>query len=77
MQDWTSAGFFVFNRRVFDYLGGDDCVLEQNPLEKLAQDGELMAYKHDGFFFGMDTYRDYRYLNELWDSAQIPWKKWK
>ncbi|MFH0958385.1 MAG: glucose-1-phosphate cytidylyltransferase [Pseudomonadota bacterium] len=75
-DDWISAGFFVFNRKVFDYLKGDDCILEREPLERLAQEGELMAYKHNGFFYCMDTYRDYKFLNELWDRGQTPWKKW-
>lgn len=77
MEEWISAGFFVFNRKVFDYLKGDDCVLEREPLERLAGEGELMAYKHNGFFYAMDTYRDYKFLNELWDSGQTPWKKWE
>ncbi len=71
-----SAGFFVFNRRVLDYLGGPECILEREPLERLAREGQLMAYRHDGFFFAMDTYREYQYLNELWASEQTPWKVW-
>jgi glucose-1-phosphate cytidylyltransferase len=71
---WASAGFMIFNRRVFDYLGGDDCVLEQEPMERLARENQLMAYRHDGFFFAMDTYREYLYLNELWASGKAPWK---
>jgi len=77
VDEWVNAGFFVFNRRVFDYLGGDDCILEREPLERLAREGELMAYRHKGFFYAMDTYRDYRFLNELWDSGQTPWKVWQ
>jgi glucose-1-phosphate cytidylyltransferase len=75
-EGWVNAGFFVFNPGVFDYLDGDDCVLEQKPLERLCADGELMAYQHDGFFFAMDTYREYQYLNSLWDSGQAPWRVW-
>jgi glucose-1-phosphate cytidylyltransferase len=71
-----SAGFFVLNRRVFDYLTGPECVLEREPLERLAREGELMAYRHDGFFFAMDTYREYQHLNELWASEKTPWKVW-
>jgi glucose-1-phosphate cytidylyltransferase len=74
LDGWASAGFFVFNQRVFDYLGGDDCVLEQEPLERLAAENQLMAYRHDGFFYAMDTYREYLYLNELWSSGTAPWK---
>jgi len=77
MGEWINAGFFVFNRKVFDYLEGDDCILERGPLERLAREGELMAYKHDGFFYAMDTYRDYKLLNELWDKGQTPWEKWR
>jgi glucose-1-phosphate cytidylyltransferase len=76
-QGWVSAGFFVFHRRVFDYLEeGDDCVLERTPLERLAADSELMAYRHHGFFFAMDTYREYQYLNEFWAKGAAPWKVW-
>ena len=71
-----SAGFFVFNRRVFDYLTGPECILEREPLERLASEGQLMTYRHDGFFFAMDTYREYQYLNELWASDNTPWKVW-
>ncbi len=77
LDGWMSAGFFVFNRRVFDYLTDDECVLEREPLERLSAAGQLMAYRHDGFFFAMDTYREYKYLNELWNTRQAPWKVWK
>jgi len=73
---WTSAGFFVMDRRVFDYLGGDDCILEHEPLERLTADGQLMAYQHNGFFFAMDTYREHKLLNELWNSGEAPWAVW-
>lgn len=76
MENWASAGFFVFNRRIFDLLDGDECVLEREPLERLAREGELMVYRHDGFFFAMDTYREYQMLNQLWDEGQAPWKVW-
>jgi glucose-1-phosphate cytidylyltransferase len=77
MQGWASAGFFVFDRRVFDYLDDDDdCILERTPLERLANEGQLMAYRHDGFFYTMDTYREYEYLNELWAKGEAPWKVW-
>jgi glucose-1-phosphate cytidylyltransferase len=71
-----SAGFFVLNRRIFDYLTGPDCILEREPMERLARDGQLMAYRHDGFFFAMDTFREYQHLNELWASEKTPWKVW-
>ena len=76
VEQWVSAGFFVFNQRVFDYLD-DNCVLEREPLERLASEGQLMAYKHPGFFHAMDTYRDYVFLNQLWDSGQALWKVWE
>ena len=75
-EGWASAGFFVFEKEIFDYLGGDDCMLEREPMEKLARDGELMAYQHEGFFFAMDTYREYQTLNGLWSSGEAPWKVW-
>lgn len=75
-EDWVSAGFFVFNQKVFDYLDGDACVLEKEPLTRLAQEGQLMAYRHDSFFYAMDTYREYKHLNELWAQGDAPWKVW-
>ena len=74
---WMSAGYFVLDRRVFDYISGDDCTFEREPLERLARDGELMAYRHDGFFYAMDTYREYQYLNEVWTTGHAPWKVWQ
>lgn len=73
---WASAGYFVFDRRVLDYIGQDDCILEREPLETLAKERQLMAYQHDGFFFAMDTFREYQMLNELWNSGNAPWKVW-
>jgi glucose-1-phosphate cytidylyltransferase len=75
-EGWMSAGYFVLDRRVFEYLGGDDCIFEREPLERLAQEGQLMAYRHDGFFYTMDTFREYQYLNELWSSGAAPWRAW-
>jgi glucose-1-phosphate cytidylyltransferase len=74
---WASSGFFVFERGVLDYLGDDGCVLEREPLERLSRDGQLMAYRHPGFFCPMDTYREYLYLNELWSKGQARWRVWK
>jgi glucose-1-phosphate cytidylyltransferase len=77
LNDWISAGFFVFNREVFDYIDADpSCVLERNPLEQLATASELVAYRHDGYFYAMDTYREYIYLNQLWDKGEAFWKVW-
>lgn len=72
-----SAGFFVFDRRIFDYLWDGDCVLEKEPLEKLATEGQLMSYYHKGFFYAMDTFKDYQELNVRWNSGQTPWKVWE
>jgi glucose-1-phosphate cytidylyltransferase len=72
-----NGGFFVFERRFLDRLRDDpQLVLEQEPLIRLARDNELMAFPHDGFWQPMDTSRDYRYLNDLWDSGKAPWKTW-
>ena len=74
---WASAGFFVFQREVLDYLDGDECILEHAPLERLAAERQLIAYNHDGFFYAMDTYREYQILNDLWKNGQAPWKVWE
>lgn len=71
---WINGGFFVLEPKVFDYLkDGDLTVFEQSPLENLAKDGQLMSYRHDGFWQCMDTLRDKIYLNELWESGKAPW----
>lgn len=72
-----SGGFFVFNRRIFDYLEDNDrCDLEYGALEKLSCEGELMLYRHDGFWACMDTFRDMQYLNRLWEDGRANWKIW-
>ena len=76
IESWASAGFFVFERRVLDYLDGDDCVLEKEPLQRLAKEKQLVAYRHDGCFYAMDTYREYLQLNDLWDRGKAQWKTW-
>lgn len=75
-RDWVSAGFFVFEPGIFDYLSVDS-VLEQEPLERLAKDGELMSFRHEGFWQPMDTYRERDLLNDLWDEDDAPWAVWK
>jgi len=78
LDGWASAGFFVFDRRVLDYVdAAPSCVLEREPLERLARDCELMAYRHAGFFYAMDTYREYTYLNDLWNRGSAPWAVWQ
>ena len=74
-DSWVNAGYFVFEPQIFDYLD-EECVLEQQPLNQLAADGELMAYKHNGFWQPMDTYRETTLLNQMWDEGKAPWKKW-
>ena len=71
-----NGGFFVLSPKVADYLGDDTTVWEQEPLMGLANDGQLHAWQHDGFFQPMDTLRDKAYLEELWADGQAPWKKW-
>jgi glucose-1-phosphate cytidylyltransferase len=71
-----NGGFFVLSPNVLDYLGGDQTIWEQEPLMRLALDGELMAFHHDGFWQPMDTLRDKQYLEELWASGRAPWKIW-
>lgn len=73
----VNGGFFVFNRKLFDYLSDDDrCDLERGPLEELARQGELMIYRHTGFWACMDTLRDVEYLNNLWSENKAEWKVW-
>ncbi|MFT9258139.1 MAG: glucose-1-phosphate cytidylyltransferase [Acetobacter sp.] len=75
-QSYVNGGFFVLSPGVFDYLDDDETVFERGPLERLAQDGELMALKHDAFWHSMDTLRDKRHLDELWATQQAPWRMW-
>lgn len=77
MHSWISIGFFIFNREVLNYLKTDpSCILENDPLEKLTAEGQLMAYRHEGFFYSMDTYRDFTLLNSLWEQKKAPWAIW-
>lgn len=73
-QAWVNAGFMVLNARIFDYLGDGSMMLEAEPFEHLAKDGQMAAYKHDGFWSPMDTMRDKEYLEELWKNGAAPWK---
>lgn len=74
---WINGGFFVFEPGIFDYLGDDQTILEQEPLERLASDGQLMAFRHSGFFQPMDTMRERDVLASLWAEGRAPWKNWK
>lgn len=73
---WINAGYFVLQPEVFKYIEGDDILWEKEPAEKLAQDGQLAAYRHNGFWRPMDTLRDKNELERLWQSGQPPWKVW-
>jgi glucose-1-phosphate cytidylyltransferase len=71
-----NGGFFVLSPSVIDYIDGDSCIWERGPLETLAQEGQLSAFEHDGFWQPMDTLRDKTHLEELWLSGKAPWKVW-
>ena len=73
---WINGGFFVLSPAVGDYIDGDGSVWEEEPVERLAQDGQLRAYRYDGFWRAMDTVRDRNVLEELWRSGGAPWKVW-
>ena len=72
-----NGGFFVLSPNVLNRISGDDCIWEQQPLMGLADDGQLMAYEHHGFWQPMDTLRDKIHLEELWQSGNPPWKTWE
>ncbi len=74
---WINGGFFVLEPAIFDYLGNDATIWEQEPLKRLSQDGQLAAYRHTGFWEAMDTLRDKLHLEQLWDGGRAPWKRWQ
>ena len=76
-NSWINGGFFVLDPEVINYIDGDNSIWEQTPLKKLAKEGELSAYHHEGFWQPMDTLRDKNTLEELWDSKDAPWKCWE
>lgn len=76
-EGWISGAFFVLEPQVFDYIEGDHTQFEREPLENLASDGQLMAYKHESFWQCMDTVRDRILLERLWESGSAPWKTWE
>ena len=76
-EGWVNGGFFILEPGVFDYLDSDQTSFEREPLERLALEGQLAVYRHDGFWQCMDTVRDVGYLNELWEEGNAPWKIWK
>ncbi len=73
---WINGGFFVLEPEVLDLIDGDDTSWERGPLEQLAENNDLSAYRHHGFWRPMDTLRDKIYLEELWNSGRAPWKRW-
>lgn len=74
-EGWINGGFFVLEPQVLDYIDGDDTVFEGTPLERLAKDRELAAFRHDGFWQCVDTVRDLRFLNRLWEGGDPPWRR--
>jgi glucose-1-phosphate cytidylyltransferase len=77
-ESWINAGYFVFNRNIFDYISDDEsCVLEKEVMQRLVEAGELIAFRHNDFFYAMDTYREYIQLNKLWDEGSAPWAHWR
>jgi glucose-1-phosphate cytidylyltransferase len=75
-EGWINGGFFVLDRRAIDYVDGDETLWERDPMERLAADGQLMAFRHEGFWQPMDTARERRLLEELWAGGVAPWKLW-
>jgi glucose-1-phosphate cytidylyltransferase len=75
-EGWINGAFFVLEPAVFDYIDGDDTAWEREPLEGLAKDGQLVGYRHYSFWQCMDTLRDKRLLESMWDAGEAPWKVW-
>lgn len=73
---WINGGYMVMNPEILNYIDGDNCIFERFPLETVANQGQLKAYKHKGFWQCMDTIRDKQYLEELWNLNKAPWKVW-
>jgi len=76
-EGWINGGFFVLEPGVLDYIRDDASIFERDPLENLASDGQLVAYHHESFWHSMDTLRDVRALNTLWESGDVPWRVWQ
>jgi len=74
--NWINGGFFVLDPRVIDYIDGDSTIWERAPLERLAREGQLSAFRHEGFWSALDTLRDKNHLEEIWASGAAPWKVW-
>jgi glucose-1-phosphate cytidylyltransferase len=76
-EGWINGGFFVLEPRVLDYIEGDQTLWERQPLERLAKEGQVVAFRHESFWQGMDTLRDRRYLESIWAAGKAPWKVWE
>ncbi len=76
LDDWVSGGFFVFDRRIFDYLD-ENSILEKEPMERLAREGKMAVYHHKGFWQSMDTFKDAMALNRIWNRGGVPWRIWE
>jgi glucose-1-phosphate cytidylyltransferase len=76
LDDTINGGFMVLNKRVFDYIPDTDCAFEQEPLHRLAQDGEIGIYPHNGFWTAIDTHKDIERVNAIWTTGEAPWKLW-
>jgi glucose-1-phosphate cytidylyltransferase len=75
-EGWINGAFFVLEPKVFDYIEGDDTQWDYDPMQKLARDGQLMAYRHDAFWQCMDTLREKKILEDLWRAGRAPWRNW-
>ena len=75
-ENWINAGFFVLSKDVIDRIDGDNCVWEEKPMESLASEGQFSVYFHNGFWQPMDTLRDKKLLDNLWNEGKAPWKTW-
>jgi glucose-1-phosphate cytidylyltransferase len=73
---WINGGFFVLEPQALDLVAGDETVWEREPMEQLAERGQLAAYRHEGFWQPMDTLRDKQTLESLWNAGQAPWRRW-
>jgi glucose-1-phosphate cytidylyltransferase len=75
-EGWINGGYFVLDRKAIDYIKDDETIWEREPIERLAEDGQLMGFRHDGFWSCMDTLKEKRYLEDFWSSGNAPWKVW-
>jgi glucose-1-phosphate cytidylyltransferase len=75
-EGWINGGYFVLNRKALEYIKGDDTIWERDPVEQLTRDGQLVGYRHNGFWSCMDTLKEKNILEELWGAGKAPWKTW-